>query len=323
MESGADLDARIRDVRARFFVPAPADEILAELDAAAVSLGPEYQPVATAFRHSLASALSTVAMPFALASASVEQSHFQRIHIAEWIRARSLDEPALQPGEDLEALRERVAHSKAHGRMREFVESHEGHNALIRDTCGFLLATLTHGLEQAAQELIQQGLVLVWSAFEVFCRDAFETMLNKEPNNIRALIDDPTTRKRFEAQRLPLDTLVQYRFNLSARLGSVLVAQQDFSDLPTIKVVFGVLFPGNTEVTQVLAQRDLWSLYQRRHLIVHRRGVVDQAYLDSTGEALALGTRLVISPQGFETALNVVASAGTAVSRSLAATRPA
>src|SRR5262249_20728497 len=262
-------------------------------------------------------------MPFALASASVEQSHFQRIHIAERIRARSLDEAAVQPGEDLEAERERVAHSKARGRMREFVESDEGRNALIRDTCGFLLATLKRGLEQAAQELIQQGLVLVWSAFEVFCRDAFETMLNKEPHNVRALIDDPTTRKRFEAQRLPLDTLVQYGFNLSARLGSVLVAQQDFSDLPTIKVVFGVLLPGNTEVTQVLAQRDLWSLYQRRHLIVHRRGVVDQAYVDSTGEALALGTRLVISPQGFETALNVVASTGTAVSRSLAATRPA
>ena len=323
MEGGTGLDARIRDMRAQFLVPARAEQIFAKLDTAGVSLLPEYQPVAKAFRHSLASALSTVAMPFALASASVDQSHFQRIHIAERIRARSLDEDVVQPGEDLEAVREREAHKKAHDRMREFVESDEGRNILVRDTCDFLLGSLKHGLEQAAQELIQQGLVLVWSAFEVFCRDAFETMLNNEPTKIRALIDDPITRKRFEAQRLPLETLVQYGFNLSTRLGSVLVAQQDFSDLPTIKIVFGVLFPGNTDVIQALAQKDLWLLYQRRNLIVHRRGVIDRAYLDSTGETLGLGTRLLISPQAFETALNVSVSAGAAVSRSLAATGPA
>lgn len=321
MEEGTELKARIRDMRAHFLVPASAEESFAELDAATVPLRPKYQPVAKAFRHSLASALSTVAMPFALASASVEQSHFQRIHIAERIRAGSLDENAVQPGEDLEAVREREARTKAHSRMREFVESEDGRNVLIRDTCGFLLASLKHGLEPAAQELIQQGLVLVWSAFEVFCRDTFETILNEDPAKVRALINDPTTRKRFEAERLPLDTLVQYGFDLSARLGSVLVGQQEFSDLQTIKAVFAVLFPGNTELTQALAQRDLWTLYQRRHLVVHRRGVVDQAYIDATGETVAIGTRLVVSPRAFEAALSVVVSAGTAVARSLAADR--
>src|SRR2546422_1053003 len=153
-------------MRAHFLVPASSAEIFTELDAAAVPLRAEYQALTKAFRHSLASAISTVAMPFALASASVEQSHFQRIHIAERIRARSLDEDAVQPGEDLEAVRERHAHTKADSRMREFVESEHGRNVLIRDTCGFLLTSLNYGLGPAAQELIQQGLVLAWSAFE-------------------------------------------------------------------------------------------------------------------------------------------------------------
>jgi hypothetical protein len=323
VEAGSELDARIRDMRAHFLVPASPEAIFTELDAGAVALRAEYQAVAKAFRHSLASALSTVAMPFALASASVEQSHFQRIHIAERIRARSLDEDDLQAGEDLEAVREREAHSKANSRMREFIESQDGRDVLIRDTCGFLLASLKHGLEPAAQELIQQGLVLVWSAFEVFCRDAFETLLNGDPAKVRILINHPTTRKRFEAERLPLDTLFQYGFDLSARLGSVLVGQQDFSDLQTIKAVFAVLFPGSTELNRALAERDLWTLYQRRHLVVHRRGIIDQAYLDATGETLTIGTRLVVGPRAFETALSVVGSAGTAVAHSLAADDPA
>jgi hypothetical protein len=316
---GNELDSQIREMRAHFLVPASTDEILKELDAARSATRPEYHSVVSAFGHNLASAVSTVAMPFRLATASVEQSHFQRIHIAERIRARYIEEDALHSGEELEAMRDREAHIKAQSRMQEFVGSDDGQDVLIRDTCRFLLASLKHGLELAAHELIHQGLLLIWSAFQVFCRDAFETLLNRDPVKVRILITHPTTRKRFEAERLPLDTLAQYGFDLSARLGTVLVSQQNFSDLRTIKAVFVVLFPGDTALTQALAQRDLWTLYQRRHLIVHRRGVIDQDYLDATGETLEIGTRLVVTPLAFETALSVVVSAGTEVARSLVA----
>src|SRR6266566_5275718 len=74
MEASIELDARIRDMRTHFLVPASTKETFTALDAAAAPLRPEYQAVANAFRHSLASALSTVAMPFALASASAAVS---------------------------------------------------------------------------------------------------------------------------------------------------------------------------------------------------------------------------------------------------------
>ena len=298
------------------------EEIFAEFDTGAVLLRPEYRTVGTAFRHSIASALSTVAMPFALASASVEQSHFQRIHMAESIRARSINENALLADEDIETVRRREAHTKAHSRMREFVESGEGRNILIVDTCGFLLASLKHGLEAAAHELLQQGLVLLWSAFEVLCRDTFETLINGEPTKVQALISNPSTRKRFEAERLPLDTLVQHGFDPVSPIGSVLVRQQDFSDLLTVKAVYGVLYPGGTELTQALAHRELWTLYQRRHLVVHRRGAIDQVYLDATGENHSLGSRLIVTPKAFEASLTAVVSAGAALVHSLATESP-
>jgi hypothetical protein len=43
--------------------------------------------------------------------------------------------------------------------------------------------------------------------------------------------------------------------------------------------------------------RDFTILFQRRHLLQHREGVVDQAYIDKSGDrAYALGQRIVVSP---------------------------
>ena len=313
IEVDQELTDRIRVMRAHFVVPPSTEEIFAAFDAATLSLTAAYEPVVKAFRHSLSATLSTVTIPFALASSSTEQTHFQRIHIAERIRAQKIGEEQVHEGEDLESLRDREASFIAQSRMRDFVESEDGKSIFIRDTCGFLLASLKHGLEPAARELVQQGLVLLWSAFEVLCRDAFETLLNEQPTKIQELVIHPKTRKRFEAESLSLETLVHHGFDLSGRLGTVLVGQNDFSDLPTVKAVYGVLFPTSTALNEAFGRRELWMLYQRRHLFVHRRGIIDQAYPDATGESCTVGTPLVVTPDDFEAALNVVAAAGTAL----------
>lgn len=316
VEAEQERKARFREVRAHFLLPENAEETFEDLDAALVTLQPKYEGVIRAFRQSLVGAVSTVSMPFALANSSVQVSHYQRIYSAERMLALNIEEDALGPGADVEAARESEARTQAARRMAEFVQSEEGRRILANDICWFLVERLKDKLEQPARELLRQGLVLLWSAFEVLYRDTFETLLNEHPAKVRALMSDPTTRKRFEAQRLPLDTLVQHGFNLSARLGTALVAQQDFSDLPTIKAVYAVLFPGSIDLTGALAQRDLWKLYQRRHVVV-RGGVIDQAYLDGTGEAQAIGTLLVLTPGDFRSALKAVVSAGAALARSL------
>ena len=104
---------------------------------------------------------------------------------------------------------------------------------------------------------------------------------------------------------------------------TVLVAQQDFSDLRTIRSVYSVLFPDASTLNEALGHRDLWTFYQLRHLLIHRRGVIDQVYLDNTGATDAIGTRLVVTPKDFEGALTVVVSAGTSLLRSLPSRLPA
>lgn len=304
-----ELAARIREMRSHFLVPPSPEAVFAEYDPAVLLIESEYQQLAKSFRHTVAATLSTVAVPFQLASSSAEHNHYQRHYLAEIIRSGADADAATE-------ILERVQ-AKAHERMREFVESEDGRNAVIRDTCEFLLRSLPGGLEFAAQELLQQGLVLLWSGFEVFFRDAFELFVNDNPTRVQLLVTDPVTRKRFEAQRFSLDTLVRHGFDLSTRLGTVLVEQQDFSDLTTIKAVYTVLFGNNDNLMRALADRELWTLYQRRHLVVHRRGVVDQAYLDATGESVVRGTRLSATPGQFEIALTTVVRAGKELLHSL------
>ncbi len=312
------LNQTIREMRDHFFVPPAPNETFSRLDELIEELDTKYQALGQTFRHNLASALSSVAMPFALASASVRESHFQRIHTAERIRAGSIELDAIQPGERLEEVREREAYRIAGSRMTEFEESEEGKNAIIRDICSFLITSLeARELKLAARELVQQGIILIWSAFEILFRDAFELELNLNSSKAALLAQNISTRKRFEVERFSLDSLIKYGFDLSDKVGTLLVGQQDFSDLPTMKSVYSVLFPSCPEVTNCLNHSDLWLLYQRRHLFVHRRGTVDQTYLDNTSDAAPLGSTLEVTPKDFEEHFKGVLETGEALFRCL------
>jgi len=207
---------------------------------------------------------------------------------------------------------------RAGSELDDFMKSTDGIAAINQATCDLLLRVLKQGLESVPQELLYQGLVLLWSAFEVLYRDVFETLLNQCPGKVCDLNNHPDTRKRFEVERFPLDTLVQHRFDLSASLGTVLVRRQDFSDLRTIKAVYAVLYPTSTALLSALAEQRLWVLYQQRHLIVHKRGVIDRAYTVATGEACVVGERLAVTPQSVKDSLKVVVSCGTALACCLA-----
>ena len=270
MSRDEELNRLVREMGAHFIVSRDLTDTFFQLDPIIAKLGVHYRPLLETFKHSLGSLLSTVSIPFSLASASLHQSHFQRIHIAERIRAASREE--LEENPPTQEVLEHDAYRIAIERMREFTGSAEGKDAMTRGICGFLLSSLREGgLESASRELIQHGIILLWSALEVLFRDTFEVHLNENPSVAQTLISDPGTRKRFEAEKFSLETLVEYGFDLSTKLGSVLVSQRDFSDLPTVKVVYSVIFGSCSCLIKRLNEAELWLLYQRRHLFVHRR----------------------------------------------------
>jgi hypothetical protein len=294
-----------------FLAPPALDSLVPEIsstrDALALS---EVRDLAAAFFENISAVLQTVGIPVTLASSAAHGSHWQRIHSAE--RIRSLKLSAFETEDDL-ALRGRrdtLAHEVASRRMSEFVESNEGRDSIAADACRFLISSLESSeLKAAATELLLQGEVLAWCSLEGLARDLLEFILNREPKRIAALMADSTARQRIPA-RITLEEMANFNFNLTSCLGTLVVAQQDLSDIKSIRTLIPALLGGDGSVAVSLGERSLWNLCQRRHLIVHRRGVVDAKYLEAVGGSDALGRKIVVNPDELERDIRAVASAG-------------
>ena len=85
----------------------------------------------------------------------------------------------------------------------------------------------------------------------------FVAHLNKHAQSVKLLFDSPGTRGKFELKSLSLDVLSEYGFDVSTRMGDVLIQHQDLSDLGTIKDVYRALFPNARDLHSTLADTGL------------------------------------------------------------------
>ena len=255
-----------------------------------------------------------MSFPYALAHAAAVDRHYQRISSGERIRALKLNQETGEDQADLEARREAVARKLANDRMAEFTGSPEGVNALINDSLLFLERALKDGtLSDSANELVLQGIVLCWGAFEVLARDTFVTLLNLQPQLAETLLRDPVAKRRFELSKVSLETLATHEFDLSGKMGTILAQQQDLSDLHSIKAVYEALFPTDNNLRDTLTDIDLRVLSQRRNLVVHRRGIIDDLYIKAVDCEQEVGEKLRILPDELEKYIRCSASPASAL----------
>ena len=315
-ESRLDNETRelVRQMQEHFLVPPNESGFFSPLKDLIPSLDTQLRLPAEAFIQSLSAILSTMSLPFALASASTEQQHYMRFHIAENIRGLSRAREEGESEAAYEARTERFIARRAAEHMQEFRNSKEGVNILVSQTCRFLLDGIRRGpIEEPAAELLLEGTWLSWSAFEVLSRDVFVTLVNSRPVLAQTLLNAPQTKLRFGLAKIPIDLLAQFGFDLSSQMGNLLASQQDFSDLATIKTVFQTLFPDNRPLREKLQARELWTLCQERHLIVHRRGVIDEEFRKNTDSGQTIGSRLRIKPAQLEEAIRLVQDTGLTI----------
>ena len=195
----------------------------------------------------------------------------------------------------------------------EFVSVETG-KVIADDVLGRLAALVDEPEAlSAARELARQGIVLTWSAFEVFARDLFVDLLNERPALVERLLSQVASRKRFTVDKIDWQTLSTYNFDLSRSLGVLLSQRSDLDDIQTIRDAYNALYPSATALNQALANEDLWHLFQRRNLIVHRRGIVDRHYIEKTGSLLAIGAHFWATPDDIEMHIESVITAATAL----------
>jgi hypothetical protein len=185
--------------------------------------------------------------------------------------------------------------------MASFLSSPDGRDALIRDTLGFLENLRSdEATIGAAHELILQGVVLCWGAFEVLARDCFVVHLNATPYHTLALLEDSAAKRRFDLSKVSLETLANHDFDVSKHMGTLLAQQQDLSDIYSVKSVYQALFPDKKGLSDALCDPDLRLLSLQRNLIVHQCGVIDDRYAASTNCSQKVGERLQLFPESLE-----------------------
>jgi len=277
-------------------------------------LSAPFNEIGIALRANIDGLISTVSVPYTLANRSATDRHWQRIHSAERIRSLMLDAGSNETQVELESRRQREARSVAESEMERFVRSPEGRDALIRDTLGFLENLRSdEAVLRAANELILQGVVLCWGAFEVLARDCFIAHLNAKPSRTLILLGDPVAKRRFELSKVSLETLATHNFDLSERMGTLLAQQQDLSDVYSVKSVYQALFPDDKRLSDALSESDLRLLSLRRNLIVHQCGVIDEMYAAATNCCQHVGERLKLSPNELERHLGTTVQMATAI----------
>jgi len=163
-------------------------------------------------------------------------------------------------------------------------------------------------LVKAMEESLRQSSLQVWECFEMFLREFYVALLNHQPLLSTRLLK--TGGDLFDRQ-IDMDDLSKFGFNLSDHLGDLFTRHHDHHAVPFIKRMAKALFPNNSMLHAALANPLLLLLHQRRNLIVHQRGIVNERYLDRTDEHLTPGEEIVITPAELEEYLLITMKAVT------------
>lgn len=136
--------------------------------------------------------------------------------------------------------------------------------------------------------MMRQAVVLLWGAYETFSRDLFVSVLNERPSLLSKLVAKKQFKDRFPVNSVfSLETLQDAGFDLNGKLGNLLAEGKDFSAPWMLRSLFPTLFEDGSlkSVYSATFERpELWLLGHRRHVVAHRCGIVDAAYMKETGD---------------------------------------
>lgn len=256
----------------------------------------------------LRSVVSAATLPFQLAVDAVQQRRFDRILSAERIRSLNEVGPGEKPSEALEKRSAEIARSK----MAEFLHSPEGSD-FMRDAVLYELnrSLNSTAVSYAAQEMLNQALISAWGVFEHFASRFIIERVNDLPTLAKAVLSSPELKAYFGKPLLDLEALDEHGFDLTRSMGSMIFRGKRLDNLGIVRSIMAIVLD-DAEVREALGP-GLWMLNQRRHLLTHKRGLVDREYLARTGDSLEIGQRLAVTSEDLEGYLLAVQRAIIAV----------
>ena len=267
-----------------------------------------------AFEDNLRSVVRVLTLPFQLSGAAVQQRRLDQLYRAELIRSLDLDDSSRDNSPETNA----AAMAKALSTFRAELETEEGIRGFRKqakiDLSGRLhIAEIT----TASADLLRQATSMTWTAFEVLFRDSVTTALNTNPTLVPVLLRDDRARQVLDLKRIDTEVIVGHGFDLKQRMGNIIGSHGALTRLDTMKITLRAMCPTKPAVARMLDDRQLWLLARQRHLIVHRRGIVDSLYVENTGDNRPIGSLLTLAPSEVVQQVLLVQGVGLAITRAL------
>jgi hypothetical protein len=310
----AALLAVAQKANALFVIPGGIERILKPVSTASARLSSPYREIADAFETNIRSVIVTAGLPYMFALESSHRRRYQLLQCAAELEAVLAGSSAEASTADGQGNQPCDAQADAAKRLSALSDTPTGRASLNQEACSVLLNVAdSDNVREAASQLVLQAATLTWGAFEVAARDVVRAYLNLRPDAYTRLMSDPEVKKRFELTKISMQHVANLGFDLSSKLGELLAEQNDLTDLGTIKVTLSALFPHDARLRTALNERALWVLFQQRHLIVHRRGVVDRRYLEATGDTRSVGASVVLTPRELNRHVEVVVDAASSL----------
>ena len=182
----------------------------------------------------------------------------------------------------------------------------------------FMLTWYDKSLSDKKSELkllMYQACILIWSALENFCKDVFIKTLNQRPELYKRLQGNPNIRDRLSIPQSSWQKLLEeHDYNLNGKLGYIVANNKDFSSPKLLREVFHCIFesfPEDKVLIDYFKNDALWLLGHRRHLIVHKCGIVDKDYLNKTNDnQQRIDNSLVLRTLDIEQSMGIVRQCG-------------
>jgi hypothetical protein len=269
--------------------------------------GPPWKSLVEDAADGLISVMGAGCLPFELTLDAVHQRRFDRILIAEQIRSR------IHVEKERSEMRQREAYESARQIMNDYVQTQDGGDDIQNEVIFELdHRLLSDAVRKSASELLSNTLISIWSVFENFAGSFITYWINQYPQSAKKVLNAPELKNYFGKGAIDIEAIYSFDFDLTRSMGSIIFRDKRLDNLTVIRNLIEVLLCC-PEVRAAL-QDDIWMLNQRRHLFVHKRGIVDQEYLDRTGDKVEIGQRLDISSHDVERYYRAVQCAIVAIS---------
>lgn len=297
-----------KDLSETFFIRFNNENFEEKLESFSTSRSGEFQEVNSAFHDNINSVISTAIIPDIMSTGKANLEILNRVRTQETIlslQIRDDDDPD-NPRNKSEKQARIDMENKIHERFLKERKSDKGQME-FRMIYGNFLKDLSaiDSFKIASKNLLNQCTLSTWSAFEVFCRDSFIILLNNKSELVEILSEKADLKQKFNLKNVPVQKLVQYNYDLSKSMGSILIENFEFSNINTIKTIYKTIFD-SSNLREKLDDEKLWLLYQRRNLIAHKSGIVDNHYLKSTNQAVPLKSKIWIQPSELLEYVNLV-----------------